>query len=89
MKEKLEALPFKTKMNLLYLLCGIGSMITIAGCAMSKNYTLHFVAWLGIAMIAAGLVFRILYIKCPHCGDGLYRQRNYLSRCRNCGKKLE
>lgn len=89
MKEKIQALPLRTKLNILYLLCGIGALITMLGCQISKPHTLHFVAWFGIALMAAGLVFRIFYIKCPHCGDGLYHQHNNLKRCRNCGKKLE
>ena len=89
MQEKLEALPLKTKLNILYLLCGVGALVTILGCTLSKPYSLHFVAWLGIGMMAVGLIFRILYIKCPHCGDGLYHQHNSLKRCRSCGKKLE
>ena len=89
MIEKIEALSFKAKLNIHYLLCGLGGIVTMLGCYISKPFTLHFVAWLGIALIAAGLVFRILYIKCPHCGDGLYQSHAKLNYCPNCGKKLE
>ena len=89
MKEKIQSLPFKTKLNIHHLLCGIGAIITMLGCYISKPFSLHFVAWLGLAVIGAGLVFRILYIKCPHCGDGLYQTHARLDYCPACGKKLE
>ena len=89
MHQKIQSLPFKTKLNIHYLLCGIGAVVTMLGCYLSRPYTLHFVAWLGIAVMAAGLIFRILYIKCPHCGNGLYHQHNRLKRCCKCGRKLE
>ena len=89
MKERIEDLSFKAKLNIHYLLCGLGGIVTMLGCYISKPFTLHFVAWLGIALIAAGLVFRILYIKCPYCGDGLYQSHAKLNYCPNCGKKLE
>lgn len=89
MKEKIEALSFKVKLNIHYLLCSIGGAVTMLGCHISKPYTLHFVAWLGITLIAAGIFWRILYIKCPHCGDGLYQSHAKLDYCPNCGKKLD
>ena len=89
MKERMEALSFKTKLNIHYLLCGLGGIVTMLGCYISEPYHLHFVVWLGCAMIAVGLIFRIAFIKCPHCGDGLYQSHAKLDKCPNCGKKLE
>ena len=89
MKEKIEALSFKAKLNIHHLLCGIGGIVVMVGCYLSKPYTLHFVAWLGLTLIAGGLIWRILFIKCPHCGDGLYQSQAALKFCPNCGKKLE
>ena len=89
MNHKIQSLSFKTKLNIHYIFCGFGAVITMAGCYISEPFQLHFIAWIGLALIAAGLIFRILYIKCPHCGDGLYQQRVELKYCPNCGKELE
>ena len=89
MHERFLSLPLKTKLNVHYIACALGAVITMLGCYISKPYTLHFAAWLGLALIAAGLVWRILYIKCPHCGSGLYGCRVLPKHCPDCGKELE
>lgn len=89
MNKKPKELNFKTRLNIHYCLMAVGSVITLLGCYFSQNYQLHPVAWLGIMVMAGGLLWRIAFIKCPHCGDGLYQAHANLKYCPNCGKKLE
>ena len=84
-----ESMNFKTRLNIHYLLMVAGAVITMLGCYLSRDFHLHPLAWLGIVLMALGLVWRILYIKCPHCGDGLYGTRTQLKHCPNCGRKLD
>lgn len=86
--DNLKHLPLKQRLHLHYGLMLAGAVITMLGCHWSENFRLHPVAWLGIAVMAAGLIWRILFIKCPHCGDGLYSARSSLKHCPNCGKEL-
>lgn len=89
MNDRILSLPFKTRLNIHYAACGLGGVVTMVGCYISEPYTLHFAAWLGIILIAAGLIWRILFIKCPHCGNGLYGCRVLPKHCPDCGKELE
>ena len=88
MKDIFAVLSFKNRLYIHYGACGAGGIITILGCNISQNQKLHPVAWIGIVLIAAGLLWRILFVKCPHCGDGLYQDRADLKNCPSCGQKL-
>lgn len=88
MKRKLESLSFKQRLYIHYGLCVAGSILIMAGSQGSNPSLLHPVVILGILTLAAGLIFRILYVKCPHCGDGLYQSHADLKTCPSCGKDL-
>ena len=64
------------------------AVIAIGGW-ISEQGSLHFVAWLGIAILGISLLWRIIFIKCPHCGSGLYNTRELPEYCPDCGKPLE
>lgn len=49
----------------------------------------HFTLWLAIAAVVAGVIWRAVFIKCPHCGDGLTSSRRVPKTCPNCGKSLD
>lgn len=45
--------------------------------------------WLGIGCVIIGVVWRVIFIKCPHCGDGLTGSRIVPKTCPSCGKSLD
>jgi uncharacterized OB-fold protein len=45
--------------------------------------------WAGVAVFLSSFVYRIITIKCPHCGSGLYGCRVLPKYCPDCGKELE
>lgn len=49
----------------------------------------HFTLWLAIGFVIVGVIWRIIFIKCPHCGDGLTASRRIPKICPNCGKSLD
>lgn len=88
MKEKLENLSLKTHSQIHTLLLFCGLFITGFGAKISEFGHLHPVAWIGILIIAVGMLWRFLFIKCPHCGSKLYSVRELPEYCPDCGKKL-
>ena len=66
----------------------LGIVLCVIGCQFSEQGSLHLVAWLGIAAVLLSNLWRILFIKCPHCGSGMYNTNSFPTHCPDCGKKL-
>ena len=88
MREKLENLCLKThvKIHTVFLLGGL--IVTSIGAKISEFGSLHPVAWIGIVLIALAMLWRFLFIKCPHCRSKLYSVRELPEYCPDCGEKL-
>ena len=62
----------------------IGIILTWLGTA-----TYQTLMWIGIGILVVGTIVSWT-IRCPHCGHGLMRRRQFLlpNYCPNCGEKL-
>ena len=88
MKKKLQNLYLKTHAKIHTFLLLAGLIVAGIGAKISEFGSLHPVAWVGILMVAAGMLWRFLFIKCPHCGSKLYNVRSLPEYCPDCGGKL-
>ena len=88
MKQKLDSLSFRVRLYIHYGLCVAGSVLIMLGSQGSNPSLLHPVFVIGILTLISGLIFRVLYVKCPHCGDGQYLSHADLKNCCRCGKDL-
>ncbi len=48
-----------------------------------------WVLWIGLAIAFGGLVYRVIFVKCPYCGDTMAGSRTMPRHCPNCGKELD
>lgn len=88
MKQKLQDLHLETHVKIHTLLLLGGLIVTGIGGKISEFGRLHVVAWIGILLIALSMLWRFLFIKCPHCGSKLYSVRELPEYCPDCGEKL-
>ena len=70
--------------KLLYIL--LLAMICLAAVVMAAESVAPLAFVLCIGLLAAIVVVYLLYIRCPHCGEHLGRDRGEF--CPHCGKKL-
>ena len=64
-----------------------GAAITVIGGCLSSFENHHPLLWIGVTTMVISVVYRLLTIKCPHCGSSLLYSR-VLEYCPNCGEKL-
>lgn len=50
---------------------------------------LPFTMWVALAAIVLSIIWRLIFIRCPHCGDKLLGSRVIPKFCPNCGKELD
>ena len=67
----------------------VGVAVVVLSTFFSKPNQPHWLLWVGVAVFLSSFVYRILTIKCPHCGSGLYGCRVLPKHCPDCGKELE
>ena len=73
----------KTANNIFMIALVAGAIISGLG---STNGT-QWLAILGMVIMCGGLIIKVLYCRCPHCGGFIGRSSGEF--CQYCGKKLE
>ena len=66
-----------------------GVAITVVGSMLSSPNQPHWLIWGGLGVFLLSFVYRLITVKCPHCGDMLLGCRVIPKHCPNCGKELE
>lgn len=65
-----------------------GTGFALIGALLPRDDGIHWTIWLALGLMAIGIVYRCIFVKCPHCGDGLFGSRIFPKHCPNCGKNL-
>ena len=66
----------------------IGVVLILLGGILSESLKPHIILWLGIIVFICSIIYRLLFVRCPHCGDlwlGVHSMPEY---CPKCGKPV-
>ena len=88
MKKELQSLDLKTHVKIHTLTLLLGWVLLVAGGMLGEFGNVHPLLWIGLLVIAVSVVWRLVFIKCPHCGNRLLGARSFPKHCPNCGEKL-
>ena len=66
-----------------------GAAVIIIGCWLSQPLEPHLLVWVGTALFLGSVVYRLIAIRCPHCGSNMAGCRFLPRCCPDCGKELE
>ena len=69
------------------LLMWSGLAIAVLGALMKP--AVIWMLWVGLAVAFCGLVYRVIFVKCPYCGDTMAGNRTLPRHCPNCKKELD
>lgn len=71
------------------LLFWLGAAIIMVGNLFSEPLQPHWLIWIGIVVFLASPVYRLLKIRCPHCGSRMLSCRVFPKCCPDCGAELK
>ena len=66
----------------------LGAAIIVIGSTFSEPLNPHWLMWVGIVIFLSSPAYRLLKIKCPHCGSKLLSCQVMPKYCPDCGNEL-
>lgn len=66
----------------------LGAAIVVTGGIFSKPLQPHWLIWVGVGIFLASPVYRLLTVRCPHCGSRMLSCKVLPKYCPDCGKEL-
>ena len=85
--KKLKTLPLATHLKIFMILTFSGCFIGLVSSQFSSG-DLNVGMALGLILLIAGILWHILFMKCPHCGRHLNPRTGLSNFCPDCGEKL-
>ena len=88
MMKKLRGLPLRTHFNIRTGLMLLGLVILLFARAASHG-NINTGMWLGFILMAASILWHVLFIRCPHCGSPFQLRGGIPKHCPECGKYID
>ena len=85
--KKLKALPLTSHLKIFMILMASGCLIGWVSTEFSTG-GLNIGMALGLILLISGILWHILFMKCPHCGRHLNPRAGLSNFCPDCGEKL-
>ena len=85
--KKLKALPLATHLKISTILMASGCLIGWISAEFSTG-ELNIGMALGLILLFGGIIWHILFMRCPHCGRHLNPRAGLSNFCPECGEKL-
>ena len=82
-------LTIREKVRIQAILLLLGAAVMSIGSFISEPLQPHWLFWVGLILFVSSPVYRVLAIKCPHCGSSMLNCRRIPKHCPDCGKELE
>ena len=88
MLKKLREIPIRTHFHIRTGLISIGLVIALIARPAARDGR-NALMWVGLILMLSGMIWHILFIRCPHCGSA-FRLRGGIPRyCPECGKYID
>lgn len=66
-----------------------GVVAAFAGLSLGKGQEgIHYLIWVAFALMLGSVVYKVLTLKCPHCGGFLSAKYKLPQTCPACGKPI-
>lgn len=72
-----------------WIILGIGTLLAIIGAMTTQEYRVNIWLLAGAIVIVAGIVYHLVWVRCPHCGHSLAGYRPLPKACPKCHEMFE
>ena len=88
MLKKLRKMSLHTHFSIRTVIIVLGLIITLISQASGRN-DIGAGMWVGLILMISGIIWHILFIRCPHCGNPFHMRGGIPKHCPNCGKYID
>lgn len=85
MEEKTYSV--KNRHNAYTFFSWLGVIVAVAGYLLG-GVPKAVLPWIGFALVALAVVYRIVFVRCPYCGNHLTESKRIPDKCPECHKEL-
>ncbi len=72
-----------------HLFLAAGVIAAIGGLSLGKGQEgIHYLIWVAAALALGSVVYKVLTLKCPHCGGFLSAKYKLPKTCSACGRSI-
>ena len=68
---------------------GIGAGLALLGALFGETAIAVIFLLLGVVIVAGSILYRRIFVRCPHCGDRWLDMRTTPDYCPRCGRYIE
>ena len=88
MMKKLREMSLHTHFSIRTVIIVLGVIITLISQASGRK-DIHAGMIVGLILMLCGMVWHLLFVRCPHCGSPFRLRGGIPKHCPNCGKYID
>ena len=86
--KKLRELPIRTHFHIRTGLICVGLVLAQIGRPAARD-GMNGLLWTGLILMICGMIWHILFIRCPHCGSTFRLRGSIPKHCPECGRYID
>ena len=67
-----------------WIILGIGALLAVIGALTTQEYRVNLCLIIGGLIVVAGIVYHLVWVRCPYCGHSLAGYRPLPDQCPKC-----
>ena len=67
-----------------WIILGIGALLAVIGALTTQEYRINLCLIIGGLIVVAGIVYHLVWVRCPYCGHSLAGYRPLPDQCPKC-----
>ena len=72
-----------------WIILGIGALLAVIGALTTQEYRVNLCLIIGGLIVVAGIVYHLVWVRCPYCGHSLAGYNPLPDQCPKCHNTFE